>query len=514
MATLNVRTVTLGLLLGVSSMSGCSTSAGRQGLDSPADGSGIVSLRLQVAPGVSIDQIDWTISNPTLLAADRTGTVDVSQSATIQFVVGGLPAGGGYTITLRATTSTGVGCVGSALFTVAPGATASVMAGLVCGATSVDAGGNGSVAVSTPVSIAMCAAVSALSASPSSVAVGGAISLSAQGVDSSGSSSDVSFSWLTTAGPGNGAFSSTTSASPTFTCTAAGPVTLTVAASVLDASTALCTNDTASVSLTCTQCSGPTPPDFGQGCGSCGGTAQCGGSCSVPTPGDLGTGCGSCGGTVRCDGSCSIATPLGYGTHCGPCVGTVQCDGSCSPAPPMEYLTTCGCSGQVTCDGSCSNPFPMEYGQPCGPPFFSSACLDKLAFGQGQNGLPFPTAQQTCNLTCQACESIGAIIDPGNFTYGNDPFAGVQSFDASGNANVVVGGDCQPGFGPDGCIVVQQAGSGHCEVAEQAYNYVENSGPGGLVPASCRCLIHWGVSGVGSGSCTWEITEAPLVDAQ
>src|SRR5262249_17885020 len=156
----------------------------------------------------------------TLLAAPLTGTVDVSQSSALQFVVGGLPAGGGYTVTLTATTSTGLSCSGSATFSITPNVSTPVTVDVVCGSSTVDAGNNGSAAVNGVVTLApSCAAVSGVSAEPSSVNVGGAMSLHAQGVDSNGSSSDVAFSWAITEGTGSGTFSNTSVASPTFTCT-------------------------------------------------------------------------------------------------------------------------------------------------------------------------------------------------------------------------------------------------------------------------------------------------------
>src|SRR5260221_5003435 len=74
---------------------------------------GSIGLDLRVAPGVSIDQVQWIIQNPSLLSTERTGTLDVARSSALQFVVGGLPAGSGYTLTMTATTSTVVPCVGS-----------------------------------------------------------------------------------------------------------------------------------------------------------------------------------------------------------------------------------------------------------------------------------------------------------------------------------------------------------------------------------------------------------------
>jgi Regulator of Chromosome Condensation (RCC1) repeat protein/regulator of chromosome condensation (RCC1) repeat-containing protein len=231
-------------------IAGCS---GRSGW-TPAPGDdavGTVGLQLQVAPGVSIRTLYWTIHNATLLSADRTGAVDVSHSEAIQFVVGGLPAGGGYTITLTATTDgpNALDCAGTADFAVVAHSTSHVVLNPVC-QSAIDGGSNGSVVINGSATLApSCAAVTALSASPSEVDVGSSLQLSAGAIDSAGVTSDVSLSWAVTGGSGTGSFSSPTSASPTFTCTGAGPVLVTVTASTPDGGD--CTNNTASVSLTC-----------------------------------------------------------------------------------------------------------------------------------------------------------------------------------------------------------------------------------------------------------------------
>ena len=75
--------------------------------------------------------------------------------------------------------------------------------------------------------------------------------------------------------------------------------------------------------------------DFGNNCGSCGGTVACDDSCTIGTPGDFGQSCGSCGGSVQCDENCSIATPGDFGQACG-CGGSVQCDDSCSSYCGLE----------------------------------------------------------------------------------------------------------------------------------------------------------------------------------
>jgi hypothetical protein len=251
------RSLFVGIAVATAGLTACSSGPNQtpsSGTVAP-EGTGTIGLNLQVAPGISISTVNWTIHNAALLAADLTGSVDVSQSQAIQFIVGGLPAGDGYTITLTATTDgpNPLTCVGSGTFSIVANSSSPVNVTLVCsrGTGAVDAGNNGSVVVIvTPTVPPLCAVVTSLSASPSTVDVGGSILLAAVGIDSSGSSSTVGFSWAITGGTGTGTFSSTTSASPTFMCTGAGGVTVTVTAT--SSGGASCTNNTGSVALMCT----------------------------------------------------------------------------------------------------------------------------------------------------------------------------------------------------------------------------------------------------------------------
>src|SRR3954465_1006025 len=100
---------------------------------------GTIGLALQVAPGVTINTISWSIANATT-AFTQSGTVNVQNSNTIRFQVGGLPAGAGYTITLNATSADGAfTCAGMAGFAVTAGMTSTVSVMLTC-----VANGNGS----------------------------------------------------------------------------------------------------------------------------------------------------------------------------------------------------------------------------------------------------------------------------------------------------------------------------------------------------------------------------------
>src|SRR3979409_2046358 len=72
-----------------------------------ADGPmGSISMELQIAPGVTINTVNWAISNAGS-GFTKSGSVNVRFSNTISFQTGGIPAGTGYSITLTATSVDG-----------------------------------------------------------------------------------------------------------------------------------------------------------------------------------------------------------------------------------------------------------------------------------------------------------------------------------------------------------------------------------------------------------------------
>jgi hypothetical protein len=211
--------------------SGCSTEVADQAM-------GTVNMELQIAPGVTINTVNWSINNATS-GFTRTGSVNVRFSNVISFQVGAIPAGTGYTITLTATSADGAfSCTGSASFSVTGGATTPVSLTLRC---STAPGGQGTIVVVGTTQV--CANLDSLGASPLETAVNTSISLSATG---SAGNLPVGFLWTATAGT----FDNPASATPTFTCPST-PGTVTITATALP-SAAACPNVTSqSVTVTC-----------------------------------------------------------------------------------------------------------------------------------------------------------------------------------------------------------------------------------------------------------------------
>jgi hypothetical protein len=206
---------------------------------SAADGDvGTVGLALTLAPGVTLLSASYTISNPN--GFSKSDTVDVSQSATLSFVVGGIPAGDGYAIQINATTSDGGAvCVGSATFAVTAHQSTAVSVHLTCH----EGAHTGSVSVNGTLNI--CPVADGISANPADIAVGFPAAVAVTAHDADGGPSPLAYHWTAA----SGSFSDATSASPTFVCNTPGPVTLTV--TVSDGDTAPGCADALTVVVTC-----------------------------------------------------------------------------------------------------------------------------------------------------------------------------------------------------------------------------------------------------------------------
>src|SRR5205814_5787353 len=92
-------------------------------------GAGSVDVALVVG-GVTLNSVSYTINGPNSFTTS--GTINVASSATLTAVIGGIPAGNGYTITMSATGIDGTSCGGSATFNVTAGAVTAVSVTLDC----------------------------------------------------------------------------------------------------------------------------------------------------------------------------------------------------------------------------------------------------------------------------------------------------------------------------------------------------------------------------------------------
>jgi len=89
-----LRAILLGGLIGPWA-GGCAT----EPVDSAQpDNQGQINLDVQLAPGIRIDTVAYTITGPAQFS--RAGTFGVSNSSTVSAVIGGIPQGAGYQVTL------------------------------------------------------------------------------------------------------------------------------------------------------------------------------------------------------------------------------------------------------------------------------------------------------------------------------------------------------------------------------------------------------------------------------
>jgi len=240
-------------------LGGCSS--GAEVSDSEGEESGSIGLNLQVG-GATLDQVSYTIVGPNEYL--KSGAFEVADSTVLSAVLGGLPAGSGYTITLSGTTTdSGTSCTGSGSFDIVAHQTTVVSVHLLCHQVST----TGSVKVGGTFNV--CPVIDGVTASPAEVLVGGTLSLAASAHDSDAAPSALGYAWTAD----SGSFDDATSATPMFTCTAPGPVTLTLGVSDGDAAASCAAQATTTVTCTptvaevqsiinanCTGChSGPTP---------------------------------------------------------------------------------------------------------------------------------------------------------------------------------------------------------------------------------------------------------------
>jgi hypothetical protein len=262
-----IRSWTAASLLALAMTTGCAT----HGSSHDGESSDSVQMDLDIAPGVKINGASYAITGPG--GFSRSGTVNVSQSTKLSVIVGGLPTGSGFTITITATSvDGGTTCAGSATFDVAAHASNPVTVHLTCH----EAPRTGSALVNGNLNV--CPVIDGVSVTPSEVLVGGTVSLSATAHDTDAAPSALTYTWTAS----SGSLSSTTSPSPTFTCTKAGTATLTLTVSDGDATPGCAATETTTVTCTglfsadCQQCLTTNCSDVVTGCDSLTDTALAG----------------------------------------------------------------------------------------------------------------------------------------------------------------------------------------------------------------------------------------------
>src|SRR5580692_11188987 len=95
---------------------GCS-SAGTGGASTPGDDAvGSVGMQLTLAGGEQLNAVAWILTGPGgASTVVQSGSVAVGNSQSVSFLIGGIPSGGGYTISLSGTTTDhNATCAGSA----------------------------------------------------------------------------------------------------------------------------------------------------------------------------------------------------------------------------------------------------------------------------------------------------------------------------------------------------------------------------------------------------------------
>jgi len=181
------------------------------------EGTGSLQFALQLANGTTVSSASYVITGPG--GFTKAASVDVSNSGALSAVIGGLPAGTGYSITITATSTDGTtSCGGSASFNVIAGGTTTVTVHLTCH----EAPTTGSVLVNGTINV--CPIIDSVSSNPPT---GNVIAISSAASDVDSGPQPLSYGWTTT----SGTLSSATAQNPTLTCTAPGVASLTLTVS-------------------------------------------------------------------------------------------------------------------------------------------------------------------------------------------------------------------------------------------------------------------------------------------
>jgi 3-phytase len=220
------RSAALALSVGFASCAAAIGCGGDEPGQQPTNDSrvGGVALDLEVGAGFNLTSIAFEIAGNGFL---KTGSFPVN-GPQIQARIGGIPAGLGFVITLRASDpgNPEASCEGSATFDVQAAHTTPVALVLRCRLPSK----TGSVLVNGQLNV--CPRIDDFSLAPTSASVGQSVALASAASDPDGEPSPLSFHWTAS----SGSLSAAQAAETGFTCTAAGSVDVTLEVSDGDCS--------------------------------------------------------------------------------------------------------------------------------------------------------------------------------------------------------------------------------------------------------------------------------------
>jgi hypothetical protein len=171
-----------------------------------------VRLALSTTTTVPIASATYLMTGPN--AYSRMGTISAGTGGELSALVGGVPPGNGYSVTIDGTsTDASVTCDGSATFNVTAHTTTGVSVPLLCRENT----GTGSVAITDTTNV--CPVVDGVSADPPAAASGGMIALTSVAHDKDNGPGPLAYHWTASAGT----FDNVAAQNPTFTC----PTTMT-----------------------------------------------------------------------------------------------------------------------------------------------------------------------------------------------------------------------------------------------------------------------------------------------
>jgi hypothetical protein len=259
-------------ILSTSALVNCSGDTPKHGQGVNAEESGNIGLELQLPNGTHADTAHYSITGPNGFALQ--GDIDISNSPSVSALIGGIPPGSGYAVTVTvSSTDATTNCSGQATFAVASRATTNVDVLLRCRVRQ----STGSIIINGTLNL--CPTIDMIGALPLATKIGTSIALTSLASDDDHVPNPVSYHW--TAPPG---FDATTP-NTTFICATVGSHTITL--SVTDGDPGC--ESISTVTVTCS--ADPTTGTGGAaGSGGSAGAGPGGSAGAAGTGGSAGTG--------------------------------------------------------------------------------------------------------------------------------------------------------------------------------------------------------------------------------